>query len=167
MMMNGDAATKFAVDAASELVKSVIGYWMKRREEKVAQVNEVEALTAALSIELASLVEAVINRRKWWLSEDGKDKWLPPLLPFYVQIYDQVKDRIQKLPPDLVAATVHFHGYLRFANGMHEVRKDYEKAGKRKQFHEIYEGTLQNLTSIGLESLEVFNRYAKPGTLRT
>jgi hypothetical protein len=120
---------------------------------------EVESLTRALGIEVAALVIAVAERHAWWLREWREDPaWLPPLVPFYAEAYDRLATRLESLPPPMVAAVVHFYGYLHFVNGLQAARDEYQRAGKHEKYFPAYAEALRDLFDVGRRALGVFAR---------
>lgn len=126
--------------------RSVVMELLKESRARSREEQELESLTRALAIEIAELVIAVGRRHAWWSEHvDPKVGWLPPLIVFSRDAYDQLRAKIDRLAPEVVAAIVRFHGYLHFVNAMHATREEYVKAGRAGEFYDTYKLSLETL----------------------
>jgi hypothetical protein len=154
------SATAAAADAAwaaakygSELLTK---QWLKERQKRADMNHEVEAMTSAVAIEVAALTDAVGRRYNWWTGLKKGDRipeWLPPLVEFNTPAFDAIRDRIEKLPFDIVAAVVRFHGFLRFVNELQKTRAEYQQALRMSDFYGVYADSLFELMTIGVETM--------------
>jgi hypothetical protein len=137
--------------------------WYKRRKKR-------ENLTCALLTEVKA-IDHVIDQHlnKWWLTKIISAQKaanyahpLPPLVPFSIDVYDQLADKIGLLDRELEAVIIDYYRMLHFINKF-QASADLHQSGLKIEFCDTYtkllEKQLEKVRDENTEKAKVFKRF--------
>ena len=95
---------------------------------------------------------------------------LPPLLPFSIDVYDQLADKIGLLDRELAAVIIDYYRMLHFINKF-QASVDLDQPGLNREFCDTYTGLLekqlQKVRNTGTKKAGVFKKYFEKYDIKT
>jgi len=128
-------------------------------------------LTCALLAEVKAIDHVIDEHLNHWLlkkiipplAASNYQNALPPLVPFSIDVYDQLADKIGLLDRELAAVIIDYYRMLHFINRFQQSADQHTTLGLKKEFCETYtrmlEKQLKKVRKMDAWGANVFARF--------
>ena len=169
--VEADSTTLTIVLAIGGFIGWFLQDWYKRNEKR-------KNLTCALLTEVKAIDHVIYEHlNKWWLAKIIPAQKaanykipLPTLVPFSIDVYDHLADKIGLLDRELAAVIIDYYRMLHFINKFQASAKLLQP-GLNVDFCDTYTGLLekqlQKVRNLGKEKAMVFKKYFDKYDIKT